>query len=389
MEKRVLDALLSKIERGTLIITYWDGDVRKYGRGNPVGRLKVNNKSSLRLVLRGMPSVAIGEAYMNGDIEIEGSMTNLLKLADLNASILVPTRWRSFQGLHVNKKSTQAKFVQHHYDLGNDFYKLWLDPTMTYSCAYFHKKSDSLEQAQRQKLEHILKKLQLKPDMKLLDIGSGWGHLLVAAAKKYKVRGVGVSLSREQIKFSKQLAKREGVDKLVTFKLLNYLDLPPNQSFDRVVSVGFFEHVGYGNHSDYFEQVEKLLKSGGISVLHSITHQKESRTDPWIDKYIFPGGYIPSVRETTSLLPEYGFYLFDYENLGQHYGMTLERWWKAYEKHKTEVIDMYDERFYRMWRLYLVASMMAFKTGHTHLSQWTFKKGPDPSWPLTRKYLYS
>lgn len=387
MEKRFLGRILSQIQGGTLKVTYWDGETREYGAGELSVHVIIHKRSALRKMLKS-PSLAIGEAYMNGDVEFAGQIENLLELAHRNHWLLGSKFSRKFNGLHKNKKSHQAKYVSHHYDIGNDFYKLWLDASMTYSCAYFHKKSDSLEQAQRQKIDHILKKLQLNPGMELLDIGSGWGHLLVDAAKKYKVRCTGVSLSREQIKFARQLAKREGVDKLVTFKLQNYLDLPAKQAFDRVVSVGFFEHVGYGNHRDYFAQIQKLLKPDGISVLHSITHQKESPTEPWIDKYIFPGGYIPSVRETTALLPKYNLYLFDYENLGQHYAMTLERWWHSFEQHKDEVINMYDERFYRMWRLYLAGSMSTFKTGSAQLSQWTFKKGSDPSWPLTRGYLY-
>jgi cyclopropane-fatty-acyl-phospholipid synthase len=388
MEKRVASRLLSQIKHGTLTVTFWDGDTQRFGNGKPEVHITIHDKKLLRAMLKNA-SLAIGEAYVDGTVEVDEPLTNMIILADSNRVTKEEVGLRDrFSGLNKNRKSKQAKFIQHHYDLGNEFYKMWLDPTMSYSCAYFHSPSDSLEQAQKQKTNHILRKLQLEPGMKLLDIGSGWGYLLVTAAKQYQVRGLGVTLSREQVAYAQALAKREGVDKLVEFKLLNYQDLPKSGGFDRVVSVGFFEHVGRGNLRDYFKQVAQQLKPGGISVLHSISHQVESPSDPWIDKYIFPGGYLPSVRETTALLPEYGFQLFDYENLGQHYAMTLERWWQAYEKHKAEVIKMYDERFYRMWRLYLVAAMMAFKGGSAHLSQWTFKKGSEPDWPLTREYLY-
>lgn len=390
MEKRALDALLRRIRHGTVSITYWDGETRTYGKGQPKAHLTIHTPKVLRAMLHN-PSLAIGEAYMNGEVEVEEPLENIVTLARQNQPVIEAGRRLQrprLLKLHKNKKTNQAKFIAHHYDIGNDFYKLWLDPTMTYSCAYFHDKRNSLEQAQRQKIEHILRKLQLKKDMKLLDIGCGWGHLLVAAAKEYKTQGLGVSLSSEQVAFAKRLAKREGVDNLVKFKLLNYQDVPGKEVFDRVVSVGFFEHVGQGNHADYFRVVQRLLRPDGISVLHSITHQTETPTDLWVDKYIFPGGYIPSVRETTALLPQHDFYLFDYENLGRHYAMTLEHWWRNYERQKQAVIAMYDERFYRMWRLYLVSAMVAFKSGHTHLSQWTFKKGSDPDWPLTREYLY-
>ncbi len=388
MEKRILDKLLRQLHTGTLEVVFWDGETRRYGQGAPTASITITTPKVLRRALRS-PSVALGEAYMNGDVEVQEPLQDLLKLAELNPlNLRLGSPGRTKRQLHPNKKSKQQAYIARHYDIGNEFYRLWLDPTMSYSCAYFHKKSDGLEQAQRQKIDHILKKLQLREGQRLLDIGSGWGHLLVAAAKQYGVRGQGISLSREQVAFARQLAKAEGVAELVSFKLLNYQDLPAAPQYDRIVSVGFFEHVGAGNLAVYFEQVERLLKPGGISVLHSITHQDEAPSDPWIDKYIFPGGYLPSVRETTALLPSYGFYLFDYENLGQHYAMTLKHWWSNFENHKTEVIAMYDERFYRMWRLYLIAAMTAFSTGSAHLSQWTFKKGRDPAWPLTRQYLY-
>ena len=388
MEKRVLSKVLTQVKHGTLSVTFWDGETRRFGKGQPHAHITIHDRRVLRAMIKNA-SLAIGEAYTNGAIEVDEPLTDLLVLAERNrVSTEAGGLRNSFSKLNRNKKSKQAGFIEHHYDLGNDFYKLWLDRTMSYSCAYFQTPRDSLEKAQRQKTDHILRKLQLEPGMSLLDIGSGWGYLLVTAAKQYKVRGVGVSLSREQVSYAQALAKREGVDKLVSFRLLNYQDLPDDRLFERIVSVGFFEHVGRDNLRDYFKQVERLLKPDGISVLHSITHQNESPSDPWIDKYIFPGGYIPSVRETTSLLPDHGFQLFDYENLGQHYGMTIERWWQQFEKHKAEVIEMYDEKFYRMWRLYLIGAMMAFTGGAAHLSQWTFKKSTDPQWPLTRAYLY-
>lgn len=388
MEKQVLDKVLRQLHTGTLEVAYWDGEKRRYGHGAPQASISIKTPKVLRRALRS-PSVALGEAYLNGDLDVEEPFQNLLRLAVLNPlNLQFGSARRLRRQLHPNKKAKQQSYISQHYDIGNDFYKLWLDPTLSYSCAYFHRKSDSLEQAQRQKIDHILKKLQLKKGMRLLDIGSGWGYLLIAAAKRYGAHGTGVSLSHEQVTFARQLATQEGVADLVSFRLLNYQDLPQSPRYDRIVSVGFFEHVGAGNLPVYFKQLERLLKPGGISVLHSITHQDEAPSDPWIDKYIFPGGYIPSVRETTALLPEYGLYLFDYENLGQHYALTLEHWWRNYERHKTAVIKMYDERFYRMWRLYLIAAMTAFNTGSAHLSQWTFKQGPDPIWPLTREYLY-
>jgi len=388
MEQKILSKVLSQVKHGSLQLTFWDGTARSFGSGSPEVSVRLQNPGILRKAIKN-PSLVFGEAYMNGDIELVSPLKDVMAFAELNPlNLEFGQRWSRHSGLNQNKKSKQAKYIAHHYDLGNDFYALWLDPTMTYSCAYFTSAAVSLEAAQRQKTEHVLRKLQLKPGMQLLDIGSGWGYLLVAAAKQFKIKGLGVSLSREQVDYAQALAKREGVDKLVTFQYLNYQDIPKQQMFDRIVSVGFFEHVGRDNLANYFEALDRYLVPNGISVLHSITHQVESPIDPWIDKYIFPGGYIPSVRETTSLIAKFGFYQYDYENLGQHYGLTIERWLSNFEHHKSKVINMYDERFYRMWRLYLIGAMMTFKTGSSSLSQWAIKKGQDPAWPLTREHLY-
>jgi len=389
MEQKILQMVLSQIKHGTLNLTFPDGTTQTFGSGKPIVDARLNDPDILKKALKN-PSIAFGEAYMDNRLEIISPLDDAVKLAELNPmKIGANEALKHLPKLHKNKKTKQAEYIAHHYDLGNDFYKLWLDPTMSYSCAYFHTPKDSLETAQRQKTEHILRKLQLKSGMTLLDIGSGWGFLLIEAAKKYKVKGYGVSLSKEQVSYAQDLAKREKVTNLVTFEYVNYLDISKHVSFDRVVSVGFYEHVGKDNLADYFKVVDRHLKDDGISVLHAISHRLETPSDAWIDKYIFPGGYIPSVRETTNLIATQGFQLFDYENLGQHYGMTIEKWRQNYEKHKEKIIAMYGERFYRMWQLYLIGALMTFKVGNAGLSQWVFKKGQNPTWPLTREYLYN
>lgn len=390
MEKRLVSKLLKQIKRGTLKVTYWDGDTQVYGHGSPTAHIILRDRKVLRKMLKS-PSLAFGEAYMDGAIDVKEPFESLLKLAELNPlNLRVSLPGKPLHRLNKNKKPAQAKQIAHHYDIGNDFYRLWLDKeTMLYTCAYFRTPRDTLAQAQKQKVDHVLRKLQIERGQSLLDIGCGWGYLLLRAAEQYGATGLGVTLSREQQIYATAEAKKRGLDKQISFELVNYQDLlQRKRTFDRVVSVGILEHVGLGNHQTYFDVVNHTLKDGGISVLHSITHQKESPSDAWVDKYIFPGGYIPSVREITSLMADNNFYIFDYENIGQHYALTIEHWWKNFEQHKDQVIQMYDERFYRMWRLYLISAMLAFKTGSAHLSQWTYKKGRDPAWPLTRDYLY-
>lgn len=390
MEKKLINALLKQLKHGTLKITYWDGETQTYGHGTPKAHITLKDRKVLRKMVKS-PSLALGEAYMNGDIDIDEPIEDLIRLGELNPlNLSIGSVGKQLRFLTKNKKQSQAKQIAHHYDIGNDFYRLWLDKeTMMYTCAYFHTPKDTLAKAQQQKVDHVLRKLQIQKGQSVLDLGCGWGYLLLRAAEKYGATGLGVTLSREQQAYATAEAKKRGLDKQIKFELLNYQDLLKRKDqYDRVISVGILEHVGIGNHQTYFDVVNHTLKDGGVSVLHSITHQDESPSDAWVDKYIFPGGYIPSVREITALMPDNGFYLFDYENIGQHYAMTIEHWWQNFERHKDTVIKMYDERFYRMWRLYLIGARNTFKTGSAHLSQWTFKKGQDPTWPLTREYLY-
>jgi cyclopropane-fatty-acyl-phospholipid synthase len=390
MDKKIANLVLRQLKHGTFKVTWPNGETETYGHGKPKVHAIIKDRKILRKMVIS-PSLALGEAYMNGGLVLETPVGDLILISQLNPmnlAVKLPTALLVRR--NKNKKNKQAKQIAHHYDVGNEFYSLWLDKeTMLYTCAYFHTSKDSLATAQKNKVEHVLRKLQIEKDQSVLDIGCGWGYLLLRAAEKYGATGLGVTLSSEQQKYATAEAKRRGLDKLVKFELLNYQDLlKRDKKYDRVVSVGILEHVGKGNHKNYFDVVNHTLKDGGISVLHSISHQKETATDPWIDKYIFPGGYMPSVREITSLLADNNFYMFDYENLGQHYGMTIDHWWHNFEKNKEKIIDMYDERFYRMWTLYLIGSMTAFTTGAAHLSQWVFKKGKDPSWPLTREFLY-
>jgi cyclopropane-fatty-acyl-phospholipid synthase len=390
MEKTILDTAFSNLSVGALEVVYWDGDKRQYGQGKPVATITFRNSHVVRTMMRGM-SLGFGEGYMNGDIDITGQLDELMALPGYNRGAFSRIgQNRSGRFLYKNKTKKQREFIAHHYDLGNDFYELWLDrEAMGYTCGYYRTPQDTLEQAQVQKYDYVLRKLQLQKGQRLIDLGCGWGYLIVRAAKLYGIQGVGVTLSSEQLQKARAWAKEQGVEDKVQFELMNYQEAHAHfGQFDRVVSVGMLEHVGRGNHKSYFEAVDKLLVEGGISVLHSITQQTEVATDPWLDKYIFPGGYTPTVREITALLPNYGFYLYDYENIGPHYIPTLRGWWERFEANKDWVLEKYDERFYRMWRMYLAGSIAAFVTGGLDLSHWAFTKGPRTDQPRTREFLY-
>lgn len=387
--KQVFDIALRQLKSGAIKVTYWDGTTVTYGPGKPYNHITVKTAAAGRAILKNM-SLGFNEGYMDGTINVTGDLRNIVRLLAENRSVFI--KLGAAQLLRPNRRNSrhrQAHQIQHHYDLGNDFYKLWLDRSMTYSCAYFHKPSDSLDTAQGQKVEYILRKLQLSPGQSLLDIGSGWGNLLITAAKQYGVQGLGITLSKEQLRHSQVAAKRAGVADKVRFELTNYQDLATSsQEFDRIVSVGMFEHVGKGNHKAYYKAVQQLLKPQGLSVLHTITQEREHKVDPWIDKYIFPGGYLPSVREIVRAMPRYDFKLMDYENLRMHYAMTLDNWLERFERNRKQVVAMYDERFYRMWRLYLSHCSSDFRYWNISLSQYVFTKGLNNDLPLTRKHLY-
>jgi cyclopropane-fatty-acyl-phospholipid synthase len=331
-------------------------------------------------------SLGFGEAYADGRIEIDGPLGNVGRLVTENQAALDNLPFaRISPRLRRSGRGSRMDQIQQHYDRGNDFYALWLDASLTYSCAYFRDPDDSLETAQEQKIAYLLRKLQLQEGQRLLDIGSGWGALMITAAKAYGVRGLGVTLSEEQLNGSREAARQAGVDNQITFELCDYRELAKRgERFDRIISVGMFEHVGRPNQQRYYDAVARMLNEGGVSVLHTISSEVEEPTDAWTEKYIFPGGYVPSTREVVAALPRHDLRLVDYENLRLHYAMTLEEWQRRYEDHRETVTKMFDDRFYRMWHLWLASSAAAFRYGAYNLSQFVLTKGVNNDVPLTR-----
>lgn len=331
-------------------------------------------------------SLALGEAYMRGDIELDRDLFEVLDLF-LGQMGRFKSNKRALRSLIYTSKSkgNQKKEVTSHYDIGNDFYRLWLDETMSYSCGYFKRAGDSLFEAQVQKVDHILDKLHLEKGMTLLDIGCGWGFLLKRAAQHYGVKGVGITLSEEQYRqFSEEIRDQHMEDRLEV-KLMDYRDLEKSGlSFDRVVSVGMLEHVGRGNYECFLQNVEAVLKPEGLFLLHYISAQEEHPGDPWIKKYIFPGGTIPSLREIIGLMPEYRLYTLDVESLRRHYTQTLLCWRENFLKHREEIVQRYGEEFTRMWELYLASCAATFHNGVIDLHQILVSKGVNNRIPMTR-----
>ncbi len=394
MQKKILHNFMKNIQQPAFSVKYWDGEEENYGDGNAYLKI-IFNKPLPSFFDLSDPMLALGEAYMDDIIDFEGDFDVVMKMIKLNKELLegknnkiIKAATMLLNEAHIKEK--QKENIHHHYDLGNEFFSLWLDGTMSYSCGYFKDNTNTLKEAQINKIDHILEKLQLKEGEKLLDIGSGWGWLIIQAAQKYGVKATGITISEEQYKATLDRIENLGLAGQVEVKLQDYLDLDPNTSqFDKIVSVGMFEHVGRDNLHQYMDKVQELLVPGGLSMLHSIMGPYEGGVNSWISKYIFPGGYVPSLRETISLLPEYDFHLLHTESLRMHYAMTLDRWYDNYMFQWDVVEEKYGRRFARMWQLYLMACASNFRVSGLNIYQLVFSKGLNNDLPLTLNHIYS
>ncbi|MBX4261388.1 cyclopropane-fatty-acyl-phospholipid synthase family protein [Clostridium estertheticum] len=387
-DKLFYKTLLKSMFSDPFEIRFWDGDEEKYGEGESKFKIILNEPIPKGDIINN-PSIALGEGYMTKKLEVVGSVQSVIESLYNNKESFLK---KSAKYQHLIKKIKNSikrskDNIEFHYDIGNDFYKLWLDDTMSYSCGYFKNDTDSLYQAQINKINHILKKLNLKEGQTLLDIGCGWGELIITAAKQYKVKAIGITLSEEQFEKVNERIKAEGLEDLVEVKLEDYRELK-NLKFDRIVSIGMLEHVGLDNLSEYFHVVNSLLNDKGLSLVHCITGINEGGTNTWIDKYIFPGGHVPAIKTIISDIAEQNFELIDIESLRRHYGKTLEHWAGNFENALPIIEKSKEKTFIRMWRLYLNSCAASFNCGNINLHQILFAKGVNNDLPLTREYLY-
>ena len=386
LEEKAMINFLKKFDANPFLVKFM-GNEYLIGEGEPTFTVEFKKEIPVSKLLEST-SIALGEAYMDGDLVIEGDLYHALNMfmGQMEKFSTTGTVLNKLVNNPLTRKKQQEE-IQSHYDIGNDFYKMWLDETMSYSCGYFKSNRDTLYHAQVNKVDRILDKLYLKEDMTLLDIGCGWGFLLIEAARKYGIRGMGVTLSQEQHDEFQARIKKFGLEDKLEVKLMDYRDVPATgRTFDRVVSVGMAEHVGRENYPLYCETINKCLNPGGLVLLHYISGMEEKPGDAWMSKYIFPGGMLPSLREMISLFTDNGLHIQDVENLRMHYCYTLLEWAKNYHKVLPQVRQMFDERFVRMWDLYLNACAAAFENAEMDLHQILAVKGCNNDIPITRWY---
>ena len=389
-------ALKTVMEKGTLRVTGPDGKVRDYGDGSGTP-VNITIKTPLAATkIAADADLYLGECYMEGSLDVSGGTTiydALALLADNAQAHKMPKIAKAANAVRIalkrvdqyNPVGKAKNNVAHHYDLSGALYDLFLDRDRQYSCAYFETDDGSLEDAQLAKKRHLAAKLDIKPGMKVLDIGSGWGGLGLYIAEICGAEVTGVTLSEEQYKLSNERAEQRGVSDRVQFLLKDYRHL--DTRFDRIVSVGMFEHVGVGHFKEFFTKVNALLKDDGVAVLHSINRSAgPDATSAWIKKYIFPGGYIPALSEVLPYIEKSGLYVTDIEILRLHYAKTLREWYLRFADHRERAKELYDERFCRMWEFYLAVSECAFRYVGMNNFQIQFVKNQD-ALPLTRNYM--
>jgi cyclopropane-fatty-acyl-phospholipid synthase len=393
---KLLNKMMSKfVKVGQLTIIDADGGKHVHGPGGaPSATIRLTDKKLYRHLFLN-PELKAGEAYMDGTLICEeGGLKGLLEIFAFNRDSLrsqgsqkALRAWlKKFKRWHQHNKTAKSrKNVQHHYDLSNDLYRYFLDEDMQYSCAYWPDLDISLEKAQDYKKAHIAAKLNLKPGMKVLDIGCGWGGMAIYLAKTFDCHVVGVTLSDEQLALAKQRVAEAGLSDKVDIRLQDYRHI--DESFDRIVSVGMFEHVGIAHFNEYFTKIRDLLTDDGAALVHSIGRRGvPGTTAAWVRKYIFPGAYSPALSETFAEIEKADLWVTDCEVLRLHYAETIKHWNERFQKNRSKIAEMFDERFCRMWEFYLYIVEFGFRYGKQMVFQIQLSKTVG-ALPITRDYM--
>lgn len=376
IERRFCKRLLQAIGGQSIRFVLWNGEEISVGNQAAAVRIVIHDRSTFRRLLFDS-QWEFGEAYSEGRLEIDGSLRELLEihyrteLKDASGEKRLPLPMRLLRPLrhwqHTNSVAGSRDNIHHHYDLGNDFYRLWLDQQLVYSCAYFADPSMSLDEAQREKLDYVCRKLRLQTGETVVEIGGGWGALAVHIAKHYGCRVRSFNISGEQIEMARHRVRTEGLDGQIEIVEDDYRNAAGR--FDALVSLGMLEHVGRKHYREFGEVVDRCLSPTGRALIQTIGQNTPSSSNPWIERRIFPGGHLPTLREFTDIVEPWKFSVIDIENLRPHYARTLECWLARFEAAAGKVRQMFDDRFVRMWRLYLTGSAAAFAAGALQLFQ--------------------
>ena len=388
VEGRLLASLLGYLGNPPLEFTLWSGERIAPAGSTPIARVQVASRATLLGILAD-PQVRFPDSYSEGRLEIEGDLVQLLEsvyragLPGPQPSALQRLVAR-FRRPQVNTLSRSRENIHHHYDIGNDFYSLWLGQTMAYTCAYYP--TATLDEAQTAKMDHVCRKLRLRSGESIVEAGCGWGTLALHMARRYGVKVRAFNISREQVAYARARAAREGLSSQVEYIEDDYRNIAGR--YDAFVSVGMLEHVGLANYAALGEVIARSLGHNGRGLIHSIGRNRPAPLQPWIVKRIFPGAYPPSLAEMMHIFEPRDFSVLDVENLRLHYAQTLRHWLELFEAASGRVREMFDERFVRMWRMYLAGSIAGFTTGALQLFQVVFAPRDNNDVPMTREHLY-
>ena len=393
LDRALIKKLLEYSGNPRIEIRLWDGEKISISNQDPIATMRVNSRIAYsRLMIQ--RELAFGNGYSDGQIEVEGDLIEFLcevyrakRQAQGSRSLLRLYEFLTKKKPRKNTLAGSKSNIHHHYDLGNEFYSLWLDrEAMQYTCAYYPIESMTLEQAQIAKMEHVCRKLMLKPGQTVVEAGCGWGGLARYMAKTYGVKVKSYNISHEQIVYATERARLDGIDDRVEYIEDDYRNI--KGSYDVFVSVGMLEHVGRRNFRELGAVVDRCLAKNGRALVHSIGRNAPELMSAWIEKRIFPGAYPPTIREMMDIVEPYNFSVLDIENLRLHYAKTLRHWLERFDSHEQTISKMFDDRFVRAWRLYLSGSIASFLVGALQLFQVTFARESDNSIAMTRENLY-
>ncbi len=392
IDGRLLRYILQSLGGPPVRVSLWNGETFSPAGGEPMAHVRIADRGSL-LKLLADPELQFGECFCDGSIEVEGDLVSLLEtliraLSETVASAPPPRRAiERFRRRRANTAAVARDNIRHHYDLGNAFYELWLDRQLSYTCAYFPSPEITLEAAQIAKMDHVCRKLELRPGETVVEAGCGWGALALHMATRYGVHVKAFNISSEQIAYAAERARALDADGSVEFIEDDYRNI--SGRYDAFVSIGMLEHVGRENYRDLGGLIDRILAPEGRGLIHSIGHLRPDPLNAWIEKRIFPGAYPPSLREMLEVLEPCSFSILDVENLRLHYALTLKHWLRRFDGVRERVAQMYDERFVRAWRLYLCGAQAAFRAGEMQLFQVLFARGRSNRVPWTRAHLYA